>query len=84
MHAYDLSEIEDLYRKYAAKDDQESFQKMQSILNAIRYDLRMDIPVQLEYREGLDEPMVMRKLSNERDLERWIDQRFIRFREDSQ
>jgi hypothetical protein len=35
----------------------------------------------MEYRDGLPEPILMRILRNEKDLDRWVEQRFIRLGE---
>jgi hypothetical protein len=73
--------LEDEYRKLTAQGDREAVQKLRSLIETIRYDLRMDAEVIMEYRGGFDEPMVMRILRNEKDLDRWIEQRFVRLGE---
>jgi hypothetical protein len=73
--------LEDEYRKLTAQGDREAVQKLRSLIETIRYDLRMDAEVIMEYRGGFDEPMVMRILRNEKDLDRWVEQRFVRLGE---
>ena len=78
---YDLQPLEDEYRKLTAQGDRDAVQKLRAMIETIRYDLRMDAEVIMEYRDGFDEPMVMRILRNEKDLDRWVEQRFIRLAE---
>jgi hypothetical protein len=78
---YDLQPLEDEYRKLTAQGSIESAQKLRSTIETIRYDLRMDSEVIMEYRDGLEEPLVMRILRNEKDLDRWVEQRFVRLAE---
>ena len=78
---YDLQPLEDEYRKLTAQRDRYAVQKLRALIETIRYDLRMDAEVIMEYRDGCDEPMVMRILRNEKDLDRWVEQRFIRLAE---
>ena len=51
------------------------------MIATIRYDLRMDDEVVIEYRAGFDIPMVMRIIKTEKDLDRWLEQRFVRLSE---
>lgn len=78
---YDLQELETQYRNLTTNGDTEAAQRMRSIIANIRYDLTNDCEVIMEYRDGFDTPMVMRILRNEKDLLRWVEQRFIRLRE---
>jgi hypothetical protein len=78
---YDLQELETDYREMTARNDLSAKARVKSIIATIRYDLRMGIQVIMEYRDGFDEPMIMRQLEQERDLDRWISQRFIRLEE---
>lgn len=81
IRRYDLQPLEDEYRKLTAQGDRDAVQKLRAIIETIRYDLRMDAEVIMEYRDGFDEPMIMRILRNEKDLDRWVEQRFIRLAE---
>lgn len=81
LKKYDLEPLESDYRKLTAQNDLAAVSRLKSMLQSIRYDLRMDFEVQMEYRDGMDTPMVMRILRNERDLDRWIAQRFMRLEE---
>lgn len=78
---YELEELEADYRKLTAQGDRAAAGRMYRTIQMYRYDLRMDAEVILEYRTGFDEPMVMRILKNERDLDRWVEQRFPRLAE---
>lgn len=78
---YDLNELESHYRKLTTHGDTDAGKKMRSILANIRYDLENDTEVIMEYREGMEPAMVMRILRNEKDLERWIEQKFTRLKE---
>lgn len=78
---YNLEELEAEYRKLTTQGDRSALEKMRSIIAAIRYDLSMNTEVVMEYRDGMDSPLVMRILRNEKDLERWVEQRFIRLAE---
>ena len=78
---YDLQPLEDEYRNFTAKGDISAVVRLRAMLANIRYDLRMDDDVIIEYRAGFDEPMVMRIIKTEKDLERWVEQRFVRLSE---
>jgi hypothetical protein len=41
----------------------------------------MDLEVHMEYSDGMDAPLVMRILRTEKDLDRWVEQRFVRLME---
>jgi hypothetical protein len=81
IRRYDLQPLEDEYRKLTAQGNIEAVQKLRSMIENIRYDLRMDSEVMMEYRIGFEEPMIMRILRSEKDLDRWVEQRFIRLSE---
>ena len=81
VQRYDLEELENDYRNLTAKGDREAALRMKSFLDTIRYDLRMEMEVILEYRSGMEKPLVMRILRNEKDLDRWVAQRFVRLGE---
>lgn len=81
IRRYDLQPLEDDYRKLTAQGDTAAAMRLKTAIGLIRYDLRMGMEVVLEYRDGMDVPMVMRQIHNERDLDRWIAQRFIRLEE---
>lgn len=74
---HNLSQLEDDYRLAFTRNDQLALQRLKAMLTTIRYELRMDNSIQLEYPND-DEPLVMRILNSEADLDRWIGQRFIR------
>ena len=78
---YDLNELEAEYRRFTTNGDPEAVAKMKSILAVVRYDLSNESVVHMEYRDGLPEPILMRILRNEKDLDRWVEQRFIRLGE---
>ncbi|MEO5642636.1 MAG: hypothetical protein ABIQ40_17340 [Bacteroidia bacterium] len=80
-HRYDLQPLEDDYRSLTALDDKNAAERLKNFLETVRYELRMDTEVIFEYRHDADEPMVMRVLKNEKDLDRWIEARFIRLAE---
>ncbi len=75
---YDLQLLEDDYRNFSALGNEDAAERMKVLIATVRYELRMDAEVIFEYRDGLDEPMVMRILKNEKDLDRWVESRFIR------
>jgi hypothetical protein len=81
IHRYDLQELENNYRDMTARNDMAAASRMKNLIAIIRYDLRMGLHVLLEYRDGMDQPMVMRQLLHEKDLDRWISQRFMRLEE---
>ncbi|MFN8711211.1 MAG: hypothetical protein ACK5Z2_00060 [Bacteroidota bacterium] len=76
----DLAQLEDDYRLAFTRDDANALQRLKAAISSMRYELRMDATIQLEYPND-DEPLVMRIISTEKDLERWIGQRFIRLTE---
>ena len=78
---YDLEELEHQYRQFTTHGDAEAAQRMRTIIASIRYDLSNDHDVHMEYRSGLETPLLMRILRTEKDLERWIEQRFVRLGE---
>jgi hypothetical protein len=81
VRKYNLEELEQHYRRLTTQGDIESAQRMQSIIANIRYDLANKQEVFMEYTEGMDTPLVMRILKTEKDLDRWVEQRFIRLGE---
>ncbi len=78
---YDLQPFEDEYRNFSANGDVSAAERLKKMIDSIRYELRMDDDVIVEYRSGFDEPMVMRILKNEKDLDKWVEQRFTRLSE---
>jgi hypothetical protein len=80
-HRYDLQPLEDDYRSLTALDDKNAAERMKNFLETVRYELRMDAEVIFEYRHDANEPMIMRILKTEKDLDRWIEARFIRLSE---
>ena len=74
IRRYDLQPLEDDYRQLTVA-------RIKVLFATVRYELRMDAEVIFEYRDGLDEPMVMRILKSEKDLDRWVESRFIRLGE---
>ena len=80
VHRYDLQPLEDDYRSLTALDDYNAAERLKNFLETVRYELRMDIEIIFEYRHD-DEPMVMRVLKTEKDLDRWIEARFMRLSE---
>ncbi|HLG03407.1 MAG TPA: hypothetical protein VI731_07410 [Bacteroidia bacterium] len=78
---YDLSDLENEYRRLTALGETLAAERIRAMLASMRYDLRMEAEVILEYREGLEEPLVMRVLRTEKDLDRWVTQRFARLEE---
>lgn len=81
IRRYDLQPLEDDYRKLTAQGDQEAGIRVKNAIQTLRYDLRMSMEILMEYRDGMDEPMVMRIIKNEKDLDRWVSQRFSRLEE---
>lgn len=81
IRRYDLQPLEDDYRKLTALGDLAAGIRVKNVIQALRYDLRMSLEVLMEYRDGMDEPMVMRILKTEKDLDRWVSQRFSRLEE---
>ncbi|MCU0433313.1 MAG: hypothetical protein MUC87_07665 [Bacteroidia bacterium] len=77
---HDLDQLEDDYRLAFTRNDEYALQRLKSAIATMRYELRMDNTIQLEYPNH-DEPLVMRIIQNEKDFDRWIDQRFIRLTE---
>jgi hypothetical protein len=76
-----LQPLEEDYRKLTAMGNLEAVARMKVLIETVRYELRMDAEVIFEYRDGLPEPMVMRILKTEKDLDRWVESRFIRLGE---
>lgn len=81
IRKYDLEELESEYRKLTTNGDTEAIAKMRSIFALLRYDLTNEMEVHMEYRGGNHEPILMRILRTEKDLDRWVEQRFIRLAE---
>ncbi|MCA6363442.1 MAG: hypothetical protein IM638_10420 [Bacteroidetes bacterium] len=77
----DLAQLEDDYRQAFTRNDAGALQRLQAAISTMRYELRMDNTLQLEYPNPDDEPLVMRIIQNEKDLDRWLGQRFIRLTE---
>jgi hypothetical protein len=78
---YDLQPVEDDYRKLTAQDDRSAAERLKNFFETVRYELRMDAEVVFEYRHDKNEPMTMRILRTEKDLDRWIEAKFTRLRE---
>ena len=78
---YDLQPLEDDYRKLTALGNKDAAERVKNFLETVRYELRMHSEVIFEYRDGMEEPMIMRILKNEKDLDRWIESRFARLKE---
>lgn len=78
---HDLNRLEDDYRLAFTRNDASALQRLQAAISTMRYELRMDNTLQIEYPNHDDEPLVMRILQNEKDLDRWLGQRFIRLAE---
>ncbi|MBI3509967.1 MAG: hypothetical protein HY064_04835 [Bacteroidetes bacterium] len=78
---YDLQPLEDDYRKLTALNEKESAARMHNVLESVRYELRMGAEIIFEYRDGMETPMIMRIIKNEKDLDRWIETRFARLAE---
>jgi hypothetical protein len=78
----DLENLEEWYRFYTTQHNIEARAKLVSALDRLRYEIRMGANVHLEYTTGMPEPMLMRVLQNEKDLERWVESRFIRLTEE--
>ena len=81
IRRYDLQTLEDDYRKLTALGNVDAAERIKNFLGTVRYELRMDMEVIFEYRNEVDNPMVMRVLKNEKDLDRWIEARFMRLAE---
>lgn len=81
IRRYDLQPLEDDYRQLTAMGNLDAVARIKVLFATVRYELRMDAEVIFEYRDGLDEPMVMRILKSEKDLDRWLESRFIRLGE---
>ncbi|HEU4717262.1 MAG TPA: hypothetical protein VFU15_05495 [Bacteroidia bacterium] len=78
---YELAPLEAEYRSLTTGSDRDAASRMRNFFGVLRYDLRMGFEVVMEYREGMDEPMTMRILRSEKDLDRWIEHRFARLQE---
>lgn len=81
IRKYDLQELETEYRKLTTQNDREAAARMRSIIALLRYDVNNETTVHMEYRDGLPEPILMRILHTEKDLDRWVEQRFVRLQE---
>jgi hypothetical protein len=81
IRRYDLQTLEDDYRKLTALGNQDAGERIKNFLATVRYELRMDMEVIFEYRNDENNPMVMRILKTEKDLERWIEAKFTRLEE---
>lgn len=81
IRKYDLQVLESEYRKLNANGDIGALEKMRSIIAMLRYDVNNETIVHMEYRDGLPEPILMRIIYNEKDLDRWVEQRFVRLSE---
>jgi hypothetical protein len=78
---HDLNRLEDDYRLAFTRNDAGALQRLQAAISTMRYELRMDNILQLEYPNPDNEPLVMRIIQNEKDFDRWLGQRFIRLTE---
>lgn len=81
VRRYDLQPLEDDYRKLTALGNRDAAERIKNFFGTVRYELRMDMEVIFEYRNEVDNPMIMRILKNEKDLDRWIEARFMRLAE---
>jgi hypothetical protein len=81
---YDLQPLEELYRDATARGKRESAAKLRQSLEEFRYELRLGRTLLLEYRQVDDEPLIMRQIFSEADLDRWIGTRFPRLGEFAQ
>lgn len=81
IRKYELQDLETEYRKLTTQGDREAAARMRSIIALLRYDLTNETEVHMEYRDGLQEPILMRIMRNEKDLDRWVEQRFVRLSE---
>lgn len=81
IRKYDLEELESEYRKLTTHGDLNAVAKMRSLIALLRYDLTHEQVVHMEYRGVSHEPILMRILHTEKDLDRWVEQRFIRLSE---
>lgn len=81
VRRYDLQLLEDDYRQLTALGNYDAAERMKVLIATVRYELRMDAEVIFEYRDGLEEPLVMRILKTEKDLDRWVESKFIRLGE---
>lgn len=66
IRRYDLQPLEDDYRQLTAMGNLDAVARIKVLFATVRYELRMDAEVIFEYRDGLDEPMVMRILKSEK------------------
>lgn len=78
---YDLQPLEELYRDATARGKTESAVRLRQSLEAFRYELRLGRSLVLEYRNPDEEPLVMRQIFSEADLDRWVSARFPRLAE---
>jgi hypothetical protein len=72
----DLNELEETYRLWATRSDVEAEKHFLSKITQFEYEARMGNELIFRYTSGLDEPLVMRVVKNEKDLERFLKQRF--------
>lgn len=73
--------LETEYRRLTTNGDMGALEKMRSIIAMLRYDVNNETVVHMEYRDGLPEPILMRIIHTEKDLDRWVEQRFMRLQE---
>ncbi|HTL81952.1 MAG TPA: hypothetical protein VL651_09625 [Bacteroidia bacterium] len=78
---FELEPLEEDYRKLTTQNDKAAAARIFHFMRTIRYELQNKNEVVFEYRSGFPEPMVMRILKTEKDLDRWIETRFIRLAE---
>lgn len=81
VRRYDLQPLEDDYRQLTAHGNSGAAERLKNFLETIRYELRMGSEVIFEYRNDEENPLVMRILKNEKDLDRWMEARFSRLSE---
>ena len=81
IRRYDLQPLEDDYRQLTTSGNVDSLERIRKILGTVRYELRMDMEIVFEYRNDIENPMVMRVLKTEKDLDRWLESRFVRLEE---
>jgi hypothetical protein len=72
----DLNELEETYRLWATRGDAEAQKLFLSKITQFEYEARMGNELIFRYTSGLEEPLVMRVVKNDKDLERFLKQRF--------
>ena len=72
----DLNELEETYRQWATRGDTQAEKLFLSKITQFEYEARMGNELVFRYTSGLEEPLVMRVVKNEKDLERFLKQRF--------